>query len=147
MPRVHGKYMESKWKVNGINAIDEENEIIYFNAKKESEMENHVYSVRFNGSRLKRLTKEEGSHSASFSPTKNYFIDTHSSFTRTPETVLRSNSGSIKGSLAKTDRSKFDDYGFTYPRHVNLFTDDGESTIKKEFNDNPHEYRKFVDKI
>ena len=127
--RTDGKFINQitrgKWKVNGINAIDEENEIIYFNAKKESEMENHVYSVRFNGSRLKRLTKEEGSHSASFSPTKNYFIDTHSSFTRTPETVLRSNSGSIKGSLAKTDRSKFDDYGFTYPRHVNLFTDDG----------------------
>jgi len=114
-----------KWEVNGINAIDEENEIIYFNAKKESEMEDHVYSVKFNGSRLKRLTKEKGSHSASFSPTKNYFINTHSSFTRTPKTVLRSNSGAIKRTLAATDKSKFDEYGFTYPRHVNLFTDDG----------------------
>ncbi|MEO2116075.1 MAG: S9 family peptidase [bacterium] len=114
-----------KWEVNGINAIDEENEIIYFNAKKESEMEDHVYSVKFNGSRLKRLTKEKGSHSASFSPTKNYFINTHSSFTRTPKTVLRSNSGAIKRTLAATDKSKFDEYGFTYPRHVHLFTDDG----------------------
>jgi len=127
--RTDGRFINQitrgNWKVNGINAIDEENEIIYFNAKKESEMENHVYSVRFNGSRLKRLTKEEGSHSASFSPTKNYFIDTHSSFTRAPKTVLRSNSGAIKRTLASTDKSKFDAYGFTYPRHVNIFTDDG----------------------
>ncbi len=127
--RTDGRFINQitrgNWKVNGINAIDEENEIIYFNAKKESEMENHVYSVKFNGSRLKRLTKEEGSHSASFSPTKNYFIDTHSSFTRAPKTVLRSNSGAIKRTLASTDKSKFDAYGFTYPRHVNIFTDDG----------------------
>lgn len=127
--RTDGRFINQitrgNWKVNGINAIDEENEIIYFNAKKESEMENHVYSVRFNGSRLKRLTKEEGSHSASFSPTKNYFIDTHSSFTRAPKTVIRSNSGTIKRTLASTDKSKFDAYGFTYPRHVNIFTDDG----------------------
>ncbi len=127
--RTDGRFINQitrgNWKVNGINAIDEENEIIYFNAKKESEMENHVYSVRFNGSRLKRLTKEEGSHSASFSPTKNYFIDTHSSFTRAPKTVVRSNSGAIKRTLASTDKSKFDAYGFTYPRHVNIFTDDG----------------------
>ena len=127
--RTDGRFINQitrgNWKVNGINAIDEENEIIYFNAKKESEMENHVYSVRFNGSRLKRLTKEEGSHSASFSPTKNYFIDTHSSFTRAPKTVVRSNSGAIKKTLASTDKNKFDAYGFTYPRHVNIFTDDG----------------------
>ena len=127
--RTDGRFINQitrgNWKVNGINAIDEENEIIYFNAKKESEMENHVYSIRFNGSRLKRLTKEEGSHSASFSPTKNYFIDTHSSFTRAPKTVVRSNSGTIKRTLASTDKSKFDAYGFTYPRHVNIFTDDG----------------------
>ena len=127
--RTDGKFINQitrgNWEVNGINAIDEENEIIYFNAKKESEMEDHVYSVKFNGSRLKRLTKEEGSHSASFSQTKNYFINTHSSFTRTPKTVLRSNSGAIKRTLSTTDKSKFDDYGFTYPRHVNLFTDDG----------------------
>ena len=127
--RTDGRFINQitrgNWKVNGINAIDEENEIIYFNAKKESEIENHVYSIRFNGSRLKRLTKEEGSHSASFSPTKNYFIDTHSSFTRAPKTVVRSNSGTIKRTLASTDKSKFDAYGFTYPRHVNIFTDDG----------------------
>ena len=31
-------------------------EIIYFSGKKETETENHLYSIKFNGSRLKRLS-------------------------------------------------------------------------------------------
>lgn len=52
----------------------------------------------------------------------------------------------------------FEEAGSDCPRYIpinkninienkNLFTDDGESTIRKEFTDNPYEYRKFVDKI
>ena len=114
-----------KWEVNGINAIDEENQIIYFSGKKESEIENHIYSVRFNGSKLKRLTSERGSHSANFSPTNNFFIDSYSSFTIPYKTVLRNSNGNSKRMLAETDRAQFDEYGFTYPRIINLFTDDG----------------------
>ncbi|HIC82825.1 MAG TPA: S9 family peptidase [Candidatus Marinimicrobia bacterium] len=115
-----------KWEVNGINAIDEENEIIYFSGKRESEVENHIYSVRFNGSKLKRLTSEQGTHSARFSPTTNFFIDSYSNFTTPSKIILRSNSGTSKRMLAETDRAQFDEYGFTYPRLINLFTNDGE---------------------
>ena len=115
-----------KWEVNGMNAIDVENEIIYFSGKRESEVENHIYSVRFNGSKLKRLTSEQGTHSANFSPTTNFFIDSYSNFTTPSKTILRSNSGTSKRMLAETDRTQFDDYGFTYPRLMNLFTEDGE---------------------
>ena len=115
-----------KWEVNGMNAIDVENEIIYFSGKRESEVENHIYSVRFNGSKLKRLTSEQGTHWANFSPTTNFFIDSYSNFTTPTKTILRSNSGTSKRMLAETDRTQFDEYGFTYPRLMNLFTDDGE---------------------
>ena len=60
-----------------------------FLLKKETETENHIYSVRLNGSRLKRITKEKGSHSSSFSPTLNYFINNYSSFTIPPKTFLK----------------------------------------------------------
>ena len=81
------------WEVNNISAIDTRNEIIYFSGKKETETENHLYSIKFNGSRLKRLTNEKGSHSSSFSPTLNYFINSFSSFTVPPKTFLREDSG------------------------------------------------------
>ena len=113
------------WEVNNISAIDTRNEIIYFSGKKETETENHLYSIKFNGSRLKRLTKEKGSHSSSFSPTLNYFIDSFSSFTVPPKTFLREDSGKIVRVLRETDKSKFDSYGLTYPQLINIFTDDG----------------------
>ena len=113
------------WEVNNISAIDTTNEIIYFSGKKETETENHLYSIKFNGSRLKRLTKEKGSHSSSFSPTLNYFINSFSSFTVPPKTFLREDSGKIVRILRETDKSKFDSYGLTYPQLINIFTDDG----------------------
>ena len=113
------------WEVNNISAIDTKNEIIYFSGKKETETENHLYSIKFNGSRLKRLTKEKGSHSSSFSPTLNYFINSYSSFTVPPKTFLRQDSGKIVRVLAETDKSQFDAYGLTYPQLINIFTDDG----------------------
>ena len=113
------------WEVNNISAIDTKNKIIYFSGKKETETENHIYSIKFNGSRLKRLTKEKGSHSSSFSPTLNYFINSYSSFTVPPKTFLRQDSGKIVRVLAETDRSQFDAYGLTYPQLINIFTDDG----------------------
>jgi len=113
------------WEVNNISAIDTKNEVIYFSGKKETETENHLYSIKFNGSRLKRLTKEKGSHSSSFSPTLNYFINSYSSFTVPPKTFLRQDSGKIVRVLAETDKSQFDAYGLTYPQLINIFTDDG----------------------
>jgi dipeptidyl-peptidase-4 len=113
------------WEVNGIYGIDEENEVIYFNAKKESEIENHIYSVRFNGTRLKRLSKEDGSHYGSFSPTLNYFIDYYSNLELPTQIKVKSNTGSLKRTLVENSRSIYEEYGFTYPNVVDIFTDDG----------------------
>ncbi len=114
-----------EWEVNSINAIDTDNDIIYFSAKKETETENHIYSVRLNGSRLKRITKEKGSHSSSFSPTLNYFINNYSSFTIPPKTFLKDQNGKNVRILRDTDKSKFDEFGLTYPQLINIFTEDG----------------------
>ena len=114
-----------EWEVNSINAIDANNGVIYFSAKKETETENHLYSIRFNGSRLKRITKEKGSHSSAISPTLNYFINNYSSFTTPPKTFVKDKNGKIVRLLKETDKSKFDQYGLTYPQLINIFTDDG----------------------
>ena len=106
------------WEVNNISAIDYKNEIIYFSAKKETETEDHLYSIKFNGSRLKRLTKEKGSHSSSFTPTLNYFINSYSSLIVPPKTLIREDNGKIVRILRETDKSKFDAYNLTYPQPV-----------------------------
>ena len=127
--RPDGKFFNQitrgDWEVNTINAIDYKDKVIYFTAKKESEVENHLYSIKFNGSRLKKLTKEVGSHSVSFSPRLNYFIDNFSSLTIPNKIFVRENSGKIIQTLRSTDRTKFDNSNFTYPQIINIFADDG----------------------
>jgi len=127
--RPDGKFFNQitrgDWEVNTINAIDYNDKVIYFTAKKESEVENHLYSIKFNGSRLKKLTKEVGSHSVSFSPRLNYFIDNFSSLTIPNKIFVRENSGKIIQTLRSTDRTKFDKSNFTYPQIINIFADDG----------------------
>ena len=127
--RPDGKFFNQitrgDWEVNTINAIDYKDKVIYFTAKKESEVENHLYSIKFNGSRLKKLTKEVGSHSVSFSPRLNYFIDNFSSLTIPNKIFVRENSGKIIQTLRSTDRTKFDKSNFTYPQIINIFADDG----------------------
>ena len=127
--RPDGKFFNQitrgDWEVNTINAIDYKDKLIYFTAKKESEVENHLYSIKFNGSRLKKLTKEVGSHSVSFSPRLNYFIDNFSSLTIPNKIFVRENSGKIIQTLRSTDRTKFDESNFTYPQIINIFADDG----------------------
>ena len=127
--RPDGKFFNQitrgDWEVNTINAIDYKDKVIYFTAKKESEVENHLYSIKFNGSRLKKLTKEVGSHSVSFSPRLNYFIDNFSSLTIPNKIFVRENSGKIIQTLRSTDRTKFDESNFTYPQIINIFADDG----------------------
>ena len=127
--RPDGKFFNQitrgDWEVNTINAINYKDKVIYFTAKKESEVENHLYSIKFNGSRLKKLTKEVGSHSVSFSPRLNYFIDNFSSLTIPNKIFVRENSGKIIQTLRSTDRTKFDESNFTYPQIINIFADDG----------------------
>ena len=127
--RPDGKFFNQitrgDWEVNTINAIDYKDKVIYFTAKKESEVENHLYSIKFNGSRLKKLTKEVGSHSVSFTPKLNYFIDNFSSLTIPNKIFVRENSGKIIQTLRSTDRTKFDKSNFTYPQIINIFADDG----------------------
>ena len=123
--RFINQITRGSWEVNTINAIDYKNEVIFFTGKKETEVENHLYSVRFNGSKLRRLTKESGSHSVSFSPKLNYLIDNYSSLTIPNKIFVRDDNGKIVRTLRSTDRSKFDNSNFTYPQLINIFSDDG----------------------
>ncbi len=77
------------------------------------------------GSSKEGSSKEKGSHSSSFSPTLNYFINSYSSFTVPPKTLIREDNGKIVRILKETDKSKFDAYNLTYPQLINIFTDDG----------------------
>jgi dipeptidyl aminopeptidase len=68
------------WEVvGGPSAVDLKNNIAYFIATKESSIQRHVYSVKFDGSDLKAITdtSKEGYYSASFSRKAGYALITY----------------------------------------------------------------------
>ncbi|KAK5634118.1 hypothetical protein RRF57_009832 [Xylaria bambusicola] len=68
------------WEVvDGSLAVDLSNNVAYFTATKESSIQRHVYSVKFDGSDLKAFTdtSKEGFYSASFSRKAGYALITN----------------------------------------------------------------------
>lgn len=88
--------------------VDEANEKIYFSANDtESGLDPYFiryYSINFDGTDLIDLTPEPGNHTAVFSPDFKYLVDTWSSVSEPPVTVLRDASdGSEIMKIAQAD--------------------------------------------
>ena len=118
------------WEVSSIKHIDEKNEQIYFMANKESVFEKRFYSIRFDGTELRLLTPDEGSHSIYVSGTKKHFIDTFSSLS-TPRKILYKEleTGKIVLNLGETDKEQFQEYEWSTPKIVQFPTEDGTETL------------------
>ena len=65
------------WEVSALYGADDRG-WLYFAGTAEGPRERHVYRVRFDGSRMERLTREPGTHAADFSPDMRWFVGTHS---------------------------------------------------------------------
>jgi len=88
------------WVVTHIDGIDPESQTIYYRGTEESPLQRHLYSIRFDGSEKRRLTREAGNHSVDLSPNQEYFVDTWSSSTRPRRVELWSTAGG--GRLIRT---------------------------------------------
>ena len=66
-------------------AIDAPDDWVYFTAHGEARpYDTHLYRVRFDGAGFMRLTEGTGQHAIRFAPSKQLFVDTHSSTDRPP---------------------------------------------------------------
>ena len=70
---------EGEWNVNEFLGFNKSGSKAFFTGTKESPIEKHIYSVDLKSKRVKKLSGDHGTHSATFSPDMNYFIDAYSS--------------------------------------------------------------------
>jgi dipeptidyl aminopeptidase/acylaminoacyl peptidase len=92
--RLVRQITKGEWNVREIQHVDEKQGVIYFSAcgmnKQEDPYLIHYYKIRIDGKQLTCLTPEEGHHSATFTDDFTYLIDTYSTVTNPPVSVLRS---------------------------------------------------------
>ena len=86
---------QGKWAVERLLGVDEKTGTVYFTAAVVSPLDREVYSVNLNGLGFKRLTRGNGSNSASFSPDCSVFLHTFSDASTPTRVSLRKNDGSL----------------------------------------------------
>ena len=104
---------KGNWEVTDYYGFNEKVNTIYFQSTENGSINRDVYSIKLNGKNKERLTKAEGTNSASFSADFTYFINTHSSATTPPEYTLNdAKSGELVKSIKDNDKlsQKVGDY-------------------------------------
>ncbi len=120
---------QGDWEANGISLIDEKNRWIYFTIADNVGLDAHFGRVKFDGSKLTRLTTEPGTHQVSIDPAGTYFIDMFSSLT-VPTTVrLCQSNGTPIRTMATTNIDKAQELGLQAPELVKLKAADGATDV------------------
>ncbi len=106
--------------------IDEGQKTVYFTSFAEKSSQCDLYSVKLDGSSLKRLTFGDFNHQIVLSPTGKYFITKYSNLqTPTKMALVESKSGKIIRELGDSKSPTFDSIQVACPEIVEYTTSDG----------------------
>ena len=90
---VHSAGGMAFWVRRAVTAIDEKNGWVYFTALEKSSIERHLYRIKFDGTQMRRLTKEDGTHLITFSPDARFYFDSYSNISTPPLLSLHGSGG------------------------------------------------------
>lgn len=107
------------WVVRDVSYVDSKNRQIVFQASGKEPGDPYFiyyYRINFDGTGLIRLTEGDGTHEASFSPDKKFFVDTWSRVDSPPVSVLRkTDDGSKIMDIEKADITRLLETGVRLP--------------------------------
>lgn len=130
---VKNQITKGDWVVRDVVSVDEEKRQIIFQASGREEGDPYFiyyYSIGFDGLGLSLLTEGEGTHTASFSPDRKFFVDTWSTVVNPPVSVLRNgDDGSQLMLIERADISKLMETGLRLPEVFNARGRDGVTDI------------------
>jgi dipeptidyl aminopeptidase/acylaminoacyl peptidase len=117
--KLKNQITSGEGNVTQVLKVDEKNRVIYFLAVGKEKGRDPYYSslfrIGFDGRGLKLLTPEDATHDVSVAPNSNYFVDSYSTPTTPPVTVLRDLDGKLISTIAKADISKLLAAGWVTP--------------------------------
>lgn len=117
--KLKKKLTDGNLTVLDIALVDEKNNKIYFHGWKDKSTEKHLFVVNLDGSELKQITSEAGTHSCFISPNAKYFYDRFSNITTPPKIELHAINGKKIRTIGNSKLSAMDDYNLA---KVEMFT-------------------------
>jgi dipeptidyl-peptidase 4 len=109
----------------GAAFVDEKNGLVYFTAIEKSPLERHLYRIRFDGSGMTRITREDGTHRVTLSPDRRFFVDNYSNRDTPPSLAVYDVSGKRHAVLAESRGDVFAPFGLSRREAVTIPASDG----------------------
>lgn len=113
------------WVKQAIAGVDEKNGWIYFGSLERSSLEKHLYRINMDGTGMKRLTEEAGTHMISMSPNTKYYFDRFSNVTTLPTLSLYAANGTKVHTLRASDVAVTKQYAMAFPELASAPARDG----------------------
>jgi dipeptidyl-peptidase 4 len=88
-----GSWATGGSRLQAIAAVDEKKGVLYFRALEKSSVERHLYKINLDGSKMQRLTEENGTHSVNISDDGAFYTDTFSTLNTPPNLALYKTEG------------------------------------------------------
>ena len=116
---------EGEWSASRPSLVDTKNKRIFFSGRKGAMTDSHFFVVNLDGSELKQLTKEAGSHRANISTGGSYYIDSFSNTTTPTKMDLYGTDGKHIKSLGDSRTALMDEYNLAKKELFTIPTEDG----------------------
>ena len=106
-------------------SVDEKEGVVYFTALEKSSIERHLYSARLDGTGLKRISKENGTHTISFSNDGRFYFDVYSNASTLPSLSLHLAGGEEVAPLDRPGPAIPSQFNLQYPAFFTVSARDG----------------------
>jgi len=113
---------QGDFEVLGVKGLDDSAGLVYFSCNKDDPRQRQLYSVKLDGSGLQRISREEGSHDATFSDDGKHYYDTFSALMTPPRLSACDSAGSCNNIW---ESRNVEPYGLTPPKFLEFKANDG----------------------
>jgi dipeptidyl-peptidase-4 len=116
---------EGNWEVESIVGLDEAKRRVFYVSTDPSPLQRQLWVVNLDGTGKTRLSKEDGTHSISMSPSTDFYLDTWSNLTNPSRRTLHSGDGAEFAVYHEADRALLDEYELAPSEMVTVKASDG----------------------
>jgi len=123
--KFRNRITDVNWQVDAIKLVDERSKKVYFQGTGKNSTESHLFVVNLDGSELKQLTKESGTHRTTVSPEGKYFIDKYDNYKTPAKLAIFNGKGNLVKMLGNSRTAEMDDYNLGKVEMFTIPTKDG----------------------
>jgi dipeptidyl-peptidase 4 len=115
---------QGDYEVLELEGVNEDSGLAFFKANKDDPRQNHIFSVKLDGSGLTRISREEGTHSGVFADDGKHYAEDFSSVVTPPQMSVCTISGPCTTAWQSHSVAEYD---LTAPKYLECKAEDGET--------------------